>query len=86
MSCEDTEWIQERITKTKALIVAYEDAILALASGAQTYSLNTGQTTQSVTKANLSSMRMALDALEDRLRNLQNQLTGSGVFIGRPAF
>jgi hypothetical protein len=86
MSCEDTEWIQERITKTKALIVAYEDAILVLASGAQTYSLNTGQTTQSVTKANLSSMRMALDALEDRLRNLQNQLTGSGVFIGRPAF
>jgi hypothetical protein len=84
----DEEWVQARITATKDLIVAYESAILALstAGGAQSYSLDTGQTRQSVTRADLSSMRIALDGLEARLAYYQNQLSGCGSFAVKPAW
>jgi len=39
----DKAFLKERIEKTKALIVAYEDALLAIAGGAQHYRLDTGQ-------------------------------------------
>lgn len=81
----DTTWLEDRITKTKALIEAYEDAILALSSGAQTYSLNTGQTQQSVTKAQLGSLDLTLQRLENRLAVLEARREGGGV-QGRPGF
>jgi hypothetical protein len=68
MSCdaaEDEAWLDARIAKTKLMIIAIEDAILALSTGGvQSYSLNTGQTQQTVTKANISSMRGTLKELE----------------------
>lgn len=72
-------WLEARITKTKALIEAYEDAMLALATGAQSYSLDTGQTRQTVTKANLSEMRNAIMILENRLATLEARLEGAGL-------
>lgn len=84
--CDDTEWIEARIAATKTLIEAYETAITAVASGAQSYSIDTGQTRQTVTKANMSEIRNALAALEDRLQHYQDQLCGKGSFYGRPAF
>ncbi len=82
---ETTEWIEARITKTKALIEAYEDAILALSTGAQTYSLDTGQTRQSVTRAQLPSMQRTLTALENRLARLDARL-GNARYNVRPGF
>jgi len=81
----DNEWLDARIAKTKDLIVKYEDAIDALSSGAQTYSLDTGQTSQSVTKAQLGSLRSALDNLENRLERLKAKRHGRGVNV-RPGF
>ena len=83
---DDTQWLLERIEKTKVMIVANEDAILALSSGAQNYRLNTGQTDQMVTRANLGSMRMILESLENRKSTLEARLYGTGVTHVRPAF
>lgn len=68
--CDDT-FLAERIAKTKALIVAYEDALLAFADGRQSYSLDTGQTRQSVTRVQIPSLERTLAALENRLAVLE---------------
>lgn len=78
---KDDEWLDERIAKTKELIVKYEDAIDALSSGAQTYSLDTGQTSQSVTKAQLGSLRNMLQELENRLEWLNAKRHGRTVNV-----
>jgi hypothetical protein len=83
MSCEDeTTWLEARIARTKELIVKYEDAIDALSTGAvQSYSLDTGQTRQTVTKHQLGSMRLQLDSLENRLATLQARLCGGSTRV-----
>lgn len=89
MSCDqaaDEAWLDERIAKTKALIIAYEDALLVLGSGAQNYMLNTGQTQMTVTRANMASMRETLKSLESRLASLQAERCGGGATHITPAF
>lgn len=83
--CDDTEWILGRIAAKKALVVQYETAMGALAGGAQSYQLNTGQTQQLVTRASLGSMRVALKGLESDIATLQARL-GCGRFQGRPSW
>ncbi len=83
MSCtDDTAWLEARIEKTRALIEAYEDAILAISSGAiQQYSLDTSQSRQTVTKQNIGSLRTLIDTLENRLATLQARLCGGSVRV-----
>ena len=83
--CDDTEWIQERITATKALIVKYEAAVDAISSGAQSYQLDTGQTRQFVTKAQLGSLQLTITRLESRLATYQQRL-GCGRMYVRPGW
>lgn len=82
--CDDT-WIRDRIAAKKAQILAYEAAITALASGAQSYQLHTGQTQQLVTRANLGSMRLLVQGLESDIATLQARL-GCGRFNVRPGW
>lgn len=83
----DRDFLTERITKTKLLIVTYEDAILALASNSvQMYSLDTGQNRQTVTKIDITNLQGSLNGLYNRLTMLQTRLTGSGVVRGVPAW
>ena len=82
---DDTIWITARIVATEALIVAYEAAILALSGGMQSYSIDSGQTRQSVTRADLGSLRMQLSELETRRDMYKARLNGSG-FVGRPTW
>jgi hypothetical protein len=82
----DVPWIEERIMVTKTMILAYEAAILALSNGVVQYSLDTGQSRQSVTKHQLGSLRLQLTDLENRLQTLQNQLAGAGTVYVRPGF
>lgn len=72
---------EERIAIVKALILKYDAAIDALAGGVQQYSLNTGQTTQSVTKANLTSLRDMRSSLLNELATLEARVCGAGVHI-----
>ena len=82
MSAITSAFLLERIEKTKALIVAYEDAILALSTGSvQQYSLDTGQTRQMVTKQNISSMRDTLLILENRLSTLDARRCGASTRV-----
>ncbi len=85
MTSEERAWIEARIARTKTLIVAYEDALEALESGVQQYSLDTGQSRQMVTRQNISSLQSALDRLEARLARLQADLCGRATIV-RPTF
>jgi hypothetical protein len=76
---DETTWLEARITATEALITAYEDAILALSSGAAlSYTIDTGQTRQTVTKQQIASLRATLDGLENRRATLRARRYGSG--------
>jgi len=83
----DSAFIQQRIDQTKAIIIAYEDAVLALTvGGVQSYELDTGQTRQKVTKNNLVDMNSQIDSLYNRCATLEARLNGSGVAQMRPNF
>lgn len=83
--CDDTTWIQERITATKALIVKYEEAVDALSTGAQSYQLDTGQTRQLVSKAQLGSIQLTITRLEARLATYQQRLGCARLYV-RPGW
>jgi len=72
----DRAFIEARITSTKAQIVAYEDAATALASGVQSYTLDTGQSRQTVTKLDLNAIQNTIDALYNRCATLEARLNG----------
>src|SRR5690606_40832590 len=58
---DDEYWLEQRLEKTERMIEAYEDAITELSAGTVVqYSLDTGQTRQSVTKAQLPSLMNTL--------------------------
>lgn len=82
----DKIFLQERIAATKMQIIAYENAILELANGAQSYTLDTGQSRQTVTKFNLTSMQNIISSLYNRLVILETRLNGSGSVIARPSW
>lgn len=81
----DCAFVQDRITAVKAQIIAYETAILALTTGGiASYTLNTGQTTQTVTKLDIEKMDKAVDSLMNRLATLEARCGKGSTSIGRP--
>lgn len=83
--CNDRQWILDRINATRGLIVKYEEAIDAFALGAQTYSLDTGQSRQTVTRSQLGSVQLTLSRLESRLSTYEMRL-GCARLYARPAW
>ena len=76
----DNTFLEERIVSIKARIVALEDAELALASGAiQEYTLDTGQTRQTVTKVNIATLQRTVTSLYNQYATLCARLNGAGV-------
>jgi hypothetical protein len=74
-----TEFLRDRIEATKAQIVALEEAALQLSTGAiQSYTLNTLQSQQTVTKANLATLYNQIDRLLNRLAVLDARINGAG--------
>lgn len=62
------------------MIVAYEEAIIAVSSGAvQSFSLDTGQSRQLVTKKNISTLSSALEAAYALLAALEARLYGASI-------
>lgn len=83
----DSAFIQDRITAIKAMIVAYEDAVMALVTGGvQSYTLDTGQSKQTVTKQDVTNLQEAIDGLMNQLAVYQARLIGNGTLIGRPSW
>lgn len=83
----DREFLAARIVATKALIVAYEDAVAALATanGVQSYTLDTGQSKQTVTRADIMSLNTTLDSLYNRLATMEARLNGAAL-TARPCW
>lgn len=77
----DATFLQARLTAVEAQIVAYEGAVLALGNGVQSYELNTGQTTQRVTKVDLVRLSNLLDALMNRRQTLRALLNGGSTHV-----
>jgi len=83
----DATFLQARIDATKAQIIAYEDAATALASGGvQSYTLDTGQSRQTVTRLDLDNLQKTIGSLYNRLATLEARLNGSGTITARPAW
>ncbi len=82
----DNAYLDKRIARTKTIIEKLEDAIEAIAMGAQQYSLDTGQTRQTVTRANIASVKNTLDMMEGRLTSLEARRCRTGTFYVRPGF
>lgn len=75
--CDDTFW-SDQLAAAKAAVAAYNAAILALATGAQSYTLDTGQTKQTVMKADIGSLRVTRDALLNEVATLELRICGNG--------
>lgn len=77
---------QDRIEATKLQIAAYEDAVLALAStDVQSYSLDTGQTNQTVTKKDVTKLNNVINSLYNKLTTLEARVYGGQVTV-RPCW
>lgn len=77
----------DRITATKALIIAHEAALLALGTGGvQEYRMDTGQTVTHVTKMDVKDLQNTVDSLYNTLATLEARCTGNGTITVRPAF
>ena len=82
----DATWLQARIDATKSQIEAMETAIDAIITGqASSWSLDTGQTKETVTKKNVVQYQTAVDTLYNRLAVLEARLEGA-VVQARPAW
>lgn len=83
----DTIFLTERIAAIKALIIVYETAASSLMSDSiQSYTLDTGQSRQVVTKIDIARINDKISALYNQLTILQNRLNGSNTSIVRPAW
>ncbi len=83
----DNTFLTERIAATKLMIVAYEDAITALTgeNAIESYTIDTGQTRNTVTRSSLKELNTTLDGLYNRLCTLQARQTGGAVTV-RPCW
>lgn len=86
MSVITDEWLEARVVATKAAIEAIELALVALAGGAQSYSLDTGQSRQVVQKADVGTLRATLLSQYNLLAWLKSQLCGTGAARVIPGF
>lgn len=86
-SCDDTAFLEQQLAAVEAMITAYGAALLAFASGTvQSYTLDTGQTRQTVTKANLSEIRRLRAELMNERAVLRAQLGYGGHTYVVPGF
>lgn len=80
-------FLQSRLDNLETIIIAYDDAILALLTGgAQSYTLDTGQTRQTVTKLNLAELQRTRESLYNQYVTLEARLKGTGVVNVGPAW
>ena len=82
----DAAWLQTRIDNTKLLIEKYETALLAISTGTQqSYTLDTGQTRQTVTNKNLTTLQDAINSAYNLLAVLLARRNGAAG-QGRPGW
>lgn len=84
MACDvETE---EELVELRADLAAVRAAIRAILGGAQQYSLDTGQTRQVVTRADLGSLRLMRNELRTEIKDLESQCNGGASVYILPSF
>ena len=88
MGMNDPTFLQERIDKSKARILLYEDVLAAMASteGIQSYTFDSGQARQVATRYSIAEVNNMLDAEMVRLEGLCARRNGSGVVTASPSW
>lgn len=83
-----TEFLLEQIEKTKTIIININTAINTILLGAQSYRLNTGQSEQWVTRANIDELQKTRQALLSELTTLESAagINNRAVITVRPAY
>ena len=80
-----SDFLQSRIDSTKTQIIGYENAAIAFAdNGAlQSYRFDSGQDSQTVTRAELGTIQRTIDALYNRLNTLERRagITGGNMVV-----
>lgn len=79
------EFINQQIADLKALLAANTAARIA-AQGTQSYTLETGQTRQSVMKAQLATLATERNRLLGELQDWESLLCGTRVMRGVPGW
>lgn len=80
MSLGIDDFLREQVEVIKAKIVAYNGAVASLSAGAiQSYEIESGQTRQKVTRANIADLERVIASLMNQLTTLEARLCGSGV-------
>lgn len=81
----DADSIQARIDYYTTLITAYEESLTALSSqGLKSYTLNTGQTTETVTKQDVWRIQQLLESALASLDYWDMRLNGGATIYVRP--
>lgn len=78
--------IEAEIASLKTQRTQVLSAITAITTGAQSYTLDTGQSRQTVNRANLSELRNLYDWLSQQIDRLCAKLNGGAVTHVRPGF
>lgn len=82
----DIDFWKQRLAATKQQIIAYENASFALAGGVQSYTLDTGQGRQVVTKVDIVDLQKTLAELYGRCDTLSARIGGTGAVTVRPGW
>jgi hypothetical protein len=84
----EDSYLQARITKLLTVVEQIDDVLLKLSlNPRQSYTINTGQTTETVTTANALAFRALANGLMSDIEAMQDQLDGGGdPTYTRPAF
>jgi predicted CoA-binding protein len=79
--------MKDQLNGMRAKVQAYNDAITELLSNnIETYWLDTGQTSQKVTKLNIDILEKQIDSLMNRCATLEIRLCGGGSTHVRPIY
>ena len=82
---DDADYYAKKLEALEKTITAYEDAHHALAiNQVASYTLDTGQSKQTVTRLNLTEIRKTIDSLTNRREIYRARAFGSGSFTAGP--
>lgn len=86
MSCSRSSYWENQLNKAKSALDAWVDAEIALAGagGVLSYTFDTGQGRQTVTRRNLGEIRATINSLMNTVATLEARLYGCGSAQGRP--
>lgn len=77
-----TATLNSWITAAETSLAAWQAAEAALAAGAQSYTIDTGQTRQTVTRSNTTEVRNMIESLMNRISMLCKRRDGGAVQVG----